>query len=396
MDAIKAFAMDGHGAIECVDMHTAGEPTRIVVKGYPDLNGTLLEQRAQAKSKYDHIRRQLILEPRGHYDMYGALLRSDTEKIRSGEADIGVLFLTNDGYSTMCGHATIALGRFLVDTQDPLVFPNRKNLQYDSSSGNVSLRLHAPCGVLHVCVPTVENGQKSDPSKPVSFTSVECFVTGLNISISLKPENRWAELGTRTSITADFSYGGAFYCLVPAQELGFSKGLTNFDMDAMNVATKRVKAAVNDNPDLKHLFVHPESDDLSFLYSVIVVDGKLGELLGNSRGAETGLCFFSDQEVDRSPTGSGVSARLAVAYARGKLALGKSWTYHSLVSLHKAQQSAFVGTLLDAQKEEGNKFPRVRTQVEGYGYYTGHHTFFVEEADPLGQDGFLMSALSHA
>ena len=393
MDIVETLG-SGNGALECIDMHTAGEPTRIIVNGYPDLNGTLLEQRAQAKSHYDHIRRQLILEPRGHYDMYGALLRPQTEKTTSGEADIGVLFMTNDGYSTMCGHATIALGRFLVDTHDPKVFPNRDRLQYDSKSGIVNLRLHAPCGVLQVRVPALANGQKSDPSKPVSFTSVECFTTGLSIKIPLSPDDRWPQLKSSALITADFSYGGAFYCFVSAQELGFGQGLTSFDMDAMNIATKRLKAAIIRNPDMRHLYAHPEFDDLSFLYSVIVTDQNLGEPLGSSKGAETGLCFFSDQEVDRSPTGSGVSARLALAQARGTLVSGESWTYHSLVTLRKAKQSAFVGTLLDVQKEENNKCSRVRTQVEGYAYYTGRHTFFVEEADPLAQDGFLMSHLS--
>jgi len=99
-------------AIRCIEMHTTGEPTRIVYAGYPALSGTLLEQRALASEKYDHLRRRLILEPRGHRDMYGAVLRQSTELVDAGLADIGVIFMTNDGYSNMCGHATIALGRF--------------------------------------------------------------------------------------------------------------------------------------------------------------------------------------------------------------------------------------------------------------------------------------------
>lgn len=372
-------------------MHTCGEPTRIVIGGYPDLSGTLLEQRAQAKAQHDQIRRRLILEPRGHYDMYGAILRPETEHTQKGEADIGVLFMTNDGYSTMCGHATIALGRFLVDTHDLNVFPNRDRIQFDHDTATVNLKLHAPCGVLDVKVPATSDGRKSDPSRPVSFQSVPCFATGINVKVSLKPEERWPELGDRTSVTVDFGYGGAFYCLISAEETGFSSGLAKFDLDAMNQATKKLKAAVNSQSQLSYLFKHPQLDDLSFLYSIIVTDTKLGKPLGQSKGAETGLCFFSEQEIDRSPTGSGVSARLAVAHARGQLQAGDSWTYHSLVSLHGDKSGAFVGTILppDGSKHAG-EFPIVRLQVEGRAFYTGSHTFVLEEGDSLGDGGFTM------
>src|SRR6187402_2556894 len=121
--------LDGQSTmIHCVEMHTTGEPTRIIYKGFPELRGSLLEQRAEAKASHDNIRAQLILEPRGHWDMYGAVLRQQTELVASGEAHIGVLFMHNDGFSTMCGHATIALGRFLIDTHDLSVFPKRNEL----------------------------------------------------------------------------------------------------------------------------------------------------------------------------------------------------------------------------------------------------------------------------
>src|SRR5262245_1524688 len=118
MDLIKQLRAPESKPITCIEMHTTGEPTRVVVDGYPELRGTLNEQRAQALRDFDYIRKRLMHEPRGHFDMYGAVLRKETELTQSGEADIGVFFLTNDGYSTMCGHATIALGRLLVDTHD--------------------------------------------------------------------------------------------------------------------------------------------------------------------------------------------------------------------------------------------------------------------------------------
>lgn len=323
--------------------------------------------------------------------MYGAILRQETELTRRGLADIGVLFMTNNEYSTMCGHATIALGRFLVDTHDLDVFPARESLQFNSTRRTILLRLHAPCGLLEVTVPASQDGQRSDASRPVSFKSIPCFTTALDLRVNLNLENTWPELGPRISIVADFAYGGAFFCLVSAAELGFPEGLTKFNFEAMNQATRRLKAAVNSDPYLAYLFRHPESNDLSFLYSVIVVDKHLGLAIGNSKGAETGLCFFSDQEVDRSPTGSGVSARLAAAYARGDLKENESWTYHSLVSLHNDKSSAFVGRVLgrDTASDSG-RFPAVRTQIEGRAFYTGYHTFVFESPDPLGDGGFIM------
>lgn len=391
MDVVRSLSSREVTPITTVDMHTCGEPTRIVIAGYPSLSGTLLEQRAQARAHHDHIRRRLILEPRGHFDMYGAILRQETELTRKGLADIGVLFMTNNEYSTMCGHATIALGRFLVDTHDLDVFPARESLHFNTTSKTILLRLHAPCGLLEVTVPTSQDGQRSDASRPVSFKSVPCFTTALGLRVNLNLENRWPELASRISIVADFAYGGAFYCFISAAELGFAQGLTNFNFEAMNEATRRLKAAVNGDPDLAYLFQHPESSDLSFLYSVIVVDKNLGLAIGNSKGAETGLCFFSDQEVDRSPTGSGVSARLAAAYARGDLKEDEPWTYHSLVSLHNDKSSAFVGRVLgkDSLSDIG-QFPAVRTQVEGRAFYTGYHTFVFEPVDPLGDGGFIM------
>ncbi|RMZ80405.1 hypothetical protein DV738_g2891, partial [Chaetothyriales sp. CBS 135597] len=379
--------------ITCVDMHTCGEPTRIVIKGYPNLSGTLLEQRAQAKSEYDHIRRRLMLEPRGHFDMYGAILRRETEFTRTGQADIGVLFLTNDGYSTMCGHATIALGRFLVDTHDLDVFPNRETLRFDPESQTICVRLHAPCGVLEVIVPANDDGKRSDASRPVSLTSVDCFATGLGVEIPLPPN---ALLPSGGTVVADFSYGGAFYCLVSVGQLDLlQNGLNKFDMDAANQFTKLLKKTVNDSPELSYLFRHPKEKDLSFLYSVILVDDALGQPLPGSQGAETGLCFFSDQQIDRSPTGSGVSARLASAYAHGKLKIGHKQTYHSLVSLRRNDRAAFAGMIVEeVQPDIAMRFPCVKTRVEGYASYTGYHTFILERDDLIGNDGFTFKGLA--
>jgi trans-L-3-hydroxyproline dehydratase len=381
----------------CVEMHTTGEPTRIIYRGFPELSGTLLEQRAQAKRDHDHVRTRLMLEPRGHFDMYGALLRPQTELTTSGEAHMGVLFMTNDGFSTMCGHATIALGRFLVDTHDKSIFPRRDELLHDPKTNTIKLNLHAPCGLVKVTVPTTPDGSKSDPSKPVSFDSVPSFATGINISIPIPPQYRWPELKARECIMADFSYGGAFYCMVSAAELGFPQGLIGIDLDATNKATRLLKAAIITDPQLQSLFHHPDHTDLGFLYAVIIVDIALCTTAPGSSGSETGICFFADQQVDRSPTGSGVSARIALAHAKGVLRQGESWTYHSLVSNAFAGKGAFTGSVITADKNaaviDGHASLAVCVRVEGFAYYTGFHSFVVEGADPIGEQGFTLRSL---
>ncbi|KAJ5780045.1 Proline racemase [Penicillium paradoxum] len=382
--------------ITCVEMHTAGEPTRIIWNGIPPLTGTLLEQRAQAKSQFDEFRRLLMLEPRGHYDMYGAILRPETELVSSGEADIGVLFMHNEGFSTMCGHATIALGRFLVDV-DEKIFPRRKQLEYDSVSQTTRLKLHAPCGVVEVTVPTLESG-KSDASRPVSFVSVPSFATAISLQVSLPEKYRWAELRGRTAVTVDFAYGGAYYCMVSAEELGFSGGLGEVQLQDMDHASKLLKEAVVNNPDLQYLTQDARTAGEGFLYGIMITDTRLGHVSASegtaaahaqldARSEETGLCFFANQAIDRSPTGSCVAARVALAYAKGSLARGEKRVYNSLVTRAYRGLSGFVGSVLQDASTSG-KEQSVRVCVEGHAYYIGYHSFIVEKEDGLGVDGF--------
>lgn len=249
---------------------------------------------------------------------------------------MGVLFTTNDGYSSMCGHATIALGRFLVDTHDTDVFPQRDSVNFNAKDKIASLVFHAPCGLVEITVPTTADGSCSDPTRPVSHISVPSFATGLGVNIGITSQYRWPELGDRESVTADFSYGGAFYCLISATELGFDKGLKgNADIAAMNTATRRLKAAVNDNPHLRYLFSHPEHQDLGFLYSIVIVDGQTGVPMAGTAKAETGLCFFSDQQV---------AARVALAYSQNRNSDMISTTYHSLLSNSLGGQGGFIGS----------------------------------------------------
>ncbi|KAJ7081845.1 proline racemase [Mycena belliarum] len=353
--------------IKVVDMHTSGEPTRIVVKGFPELEGTtLLEKRRCAREKHDRIRQSLMREPRGHGEMYGAILIAETELTRSGDADIGVLFCHNEGYSTMCGHATIALGRFLIDTHDLDIFPRRDTLQHDEETGLTMLRLHAPCGVVHVSVYT-EDGH-SDATRPVSFLGVPSFVTARDLEVEIPVAARWPRLrdAQRSCVKVDISYGGAFYALVSAEELGFPDGVrgpaTLAEFDQATAALKRILSPQ------KELFKHPTEPDLEYLYSVMVVERRpTGEL---------GLCFFADQQIDRSPTGSCVMARVALAVEQGRLEMGQGCDYESVVSVLN-EGNGFRGTAVGLRPEG------LVVKVEGRAFYTGAASFIVEEHDPL-------------
>lgn len=381
------------GAIRCIDMHTTGEPTRIVYSGFPELQGTLLDQRQQAQEKYDHLRKRLMLEPRGHFDMYGAILVQSSELIESGHAHIGTLFTHNGGHSTMCGHATIAMSRFLVDTHDVNVFPKRSELKVDPDSRTVQLNLHAPCGLVRVTVPTTEDGQASDPSRPVSFLSTPAYAAAIDLEVEIPAELRWPELGSRQSITLDLSYGGAYYALIEAKELGLDKGLAQVDVDAVSAIIRRLKPFLSSHPAVVNAIQHPQDKRLSFLYSIMIVDSSTGFKPDNVDGAETGLCYFADNQIDRSPTGSCVTARMALAHAKGHRKIGQRWAYNSLISNH-FKDGAFSAEIVEKTTLEGTSVPAVVVKVEGKGYYTGTSSFIAEEGDETGYSGFTMNRIS--
>ncbi|KIK62925.1 hypothetical protein GYMLUDRAFT_163351 [Collybiopsis luxurians FD-317 M1] len=388
MDICK-FLESQPSAIRSIEMHTAGEPTRIIISGYPTLEGaTLLEKRryASERPQIDGVRKRLMLEPRGHAGMYGAILVQETELTLSGEADIGVLFCHNEGYSTMCGHATIALGRFLVDTHDTEVFPRRQSLRLEKDSHETLtvLRLHAPCGTVKVYVPTTPQGT-SDATKPVRFQSVPSFVSSPKpgITVDLSSEIAWPKLlGSRRngndslSITVDIAYGGAFYALVSATELGFTTGLRGSDRDLKEIAeaARILRIVLNKNPKARESFTHPEEQDLGFLYGVTVIDTDADEK------HKTWVCFFADEQIDRSPTGSCVSAHVPLAVDQGRLLMGEWCSYDSFLSVQHPG-NAFRGRAIE--KIENTYV----VEVEGFAHYTGTSTFSYpqEQVDTMGR-----------
>ncbi|ORY84661.1 proline racemase [Leucosporidium creatinivorum] len=386
MDVFNRFVSSTQ-SIVAIDMHTVGEPSRIVCRGVDHLlNGSrLLDKRDDAKLNQDHLRKRIMFEPRGHPEMYGAILVRETELTRSGEAHIGVLFTHNEGYSTMCGHATMALGRFLVDTLDTDVFPVRSSLKHDPETSTTQVNLHAPCGLVRISVPTLLKAEQItyDSSRLVSFLSVPSFATAIDVEVEVPASYRWPELGSRTSIVLSVSYGGAFYAILPAEELGFGQGLRNASMEALSHATAQLKALIMK----EHAYTthHPTEPSLSYLYGVVVSDSSFAD--------ELGLCFFADQQVDRSPTGSAVGARIALAHAKGQLSLNTPKRYHSIVSIASKDpsQDGFVGEaveVVDIEGGEGVAAKGVVIKTSGEAFYTGASAFVHEPQDRLSHAGF--------
>lgn len=327
-----------------IDMHTDGEPLRIVTSGYPPIpKGTILEKRAYVRDNLDHLRKMLIFEPRGHYDMYGALL---VEPDLPG-ADLAVLFMHNEGYSTMCGHAVIALGRYAIDQGlVPAVEPV------------TTVNIECPCGLV---IASVEVGDGRTGA--VSFESVPSFLLARDRSLELDGYGR---------IDFDISYGGAFYALADCRQFGleFGKSRARDFVDAATALTEQVKQKFPPS--------HPDAAELGFLYGTILTDGGDG-----SDGVPTkNVCVFADAEVDRSPTGSGVTARLAAMHAKGEIAIGEMRLFESIVGSRFTGAVAREVTLADGT-------PGIVARVGGQAHYSGKAEFWLEESDALDK-GFLI------
>ena len=327
--------------IETVEMHTGGEAVRIVTAGYPAIEGeTILDKRRFARDHLDRYRKLLMHEPRGHYDMYGVLpVAPDLP-----EADLAVLFVHNEGYSTMCGHATIALGRYAVD--QGLV---------EKVEPVTTVRIQAPCGLVTAHV-AIEKGRAG----AVSFDSVAAFAAALDAEVEVPG------FGT---ITLDIGYGGAFYAILPASRLGLS-------LDAPARQLVDVADAVSQAVKVQLPVVYPGEPDLSFLYGTILTDGD-----EDRRRSTTNVCVFADREVDRSPTGSGVTARLALMRARGEVEVGETRWFRSITG------SEFTGMVARDTVLAGQ--PAIVARVGGKAHYSGTATFTVEADDPF-PDGFLV------
>lgn len=338
--------------IKTIDMHTGGEPLRVIVDGFPELKGkSVLEYRKYCKEHYDHLRKSLIFEPRGHADMYACILVPPNEADLSKgqvEGDFGILFLHNEGYSTMCGHAIIAISTLAVEL-------NWIQVQ----EGDNVIKIDAPCGRITSFV-QVEKGKING----VRFHCVPSFVAGLDRKVKVP------NLGT---VTYDLAYGGAYYAYVDMRKNNFSFDLSQASYRQLIEKGMDIKHAVieQDND-----FSHPFEKELSFLYGTIFIDNTETEGI-DSRN----VCIFAEGEVDRCPTGSGVSGRMAIHRARKEINFGEKMKIESITD------SVFTGSLVS--EEDYGPFTAVIPQVEGHAYITGNHTFLIDPKDPM-KNGFIL------
>jgi len=328
--------------IKTIDAHTAGEPLRIIFEGTPEIKGeTILEKRKYVKENLDHLRTALMFEPRGHADMYGAIITEPEKK----DSDFGVLFLHNEGYSTMCGHGIIALTKVAVQTgmiepKEPIT-----EIKFDTPAGLVT------------SFANVRDGEVES----VYFHNVPSFVLTTDLEFEVVGIGK---------VNFDIAFGGAFYAFVNADELGIGMKEKNFrELIKKGMAIK--KAVMRSFP-----IKHPFQKELNFLYGTIFY-GKSHSQEADSRN----VCVFAEGEVDRSPTGTGVSARMALLYSKGEIALNNKMIIESIIG------TTFTGCVHQVTKL--GEYEAVIPQVEGNAFITGQHEFLIDPEDPL-KEGFIL------
>ena len=322
-----------------IDAHAGGQPLRIITSGIPPLKGeTIRERRDWLREHHDDIRRILLHEPRGHGDMYGAVLTVPEDKT----ADYGVVFLTNDGYSTMCGHGIIALTTALIETGLFTEQGQETRITYETPAGPIQARA------------TIDKGRVL----AVRFRNVPAFRLAKDLAVCVNGQN----------VTVDVAFGGAWYAIVPDHALGLD--LSRSPAMAVAAAGMDVKRAVANAIDV----THPTDPDLSGLYGTIITGESTSE-----DATIRNATVYADSAIDRSPCGTGTSALLACRSADGETRVGDSFLNESMTG------SVFTGRIV-VDTTVGD-IPAVITEISGRGAVTGLHQFLVDPTDRLS-DGF--------
>lgn len=326
----------------CIDGHTCGNPVRLVAGGAPVLKGTtMLEKRAHFLAEYDWIRTGLMFEPRGHDMMSGSFLYPSTRE----DCDIAILFIETSGCLPMCGHGTIGTITFAIE--HGLVQPKTPGV----------LRLDTPAGVV-----IAEYRQEGAHVEEVRITNVPSFLYTSDLEVDCP------ELGR---LKVDVAYGGNFYAIVDAQE--------NFrDMADYTAADfTRWSPVIRERLNAAHKFVHPDQPSISGLSHVMWTGGPTAPGL-SARNA----VFYGDKAIDRSPCGTGTSARMAQLHAKGRLCVSQDFHHESIIG------SVFKGRI-EREVEIGGR-PAIIPSIAGWARMTGLNTIFIDDRDPFAK-GFLVS-----
>ncbi len=331
----------GWQKITTLDAHTEGEPFRVISGGLPALEGdTILARRRCMRDNFDHLRKALMWEPRGHADMYGCIVTPPV----SPEADFGVLFLHNEGYSSMCGHGIIAMTTIAVETgmvplQEPVT----------------TVRIDAPAGLVTAHAKIVDRRVAS-----VYFHNVPSFVLALDEEVDVPGMGR---------IRYDIAFGGAFYAYVDVNQVGL--GTRPDDYGALIEKGMAIKNAVMASRPIPH----PFEEDLSFLYGTIFTGDPHSPDAHSSN-----VCIFAEGEVDRCPTGTGVSGRLALHHVRGEIEVDQEIEIESILS------TRFKGRVVETTTF--GPYEAIIPEVEGRAWMTGKNEFWIDPDDPL-KKGFV-------
>jgi proline racemase len=328
--------------ISTIDTHTAGEPLRIYVDGFPEPTGnSVLQRRQDAAKRLEFYRTATMWEPRGHADMYGCLIIPPERP----ESKFGVLFLHNEGYSSMCGHGIIAVATVAVEVD-----------WITCDQSDVEFNIDAPAGLIKATV-----HRENEKITGVSFENVPSFVAALDQTVYVDG------LGT---VPYDLAFGGAYYAFVDTDAISIR--LQPDNQAQLVDYGRRIKRAISDTVEINH----PEHEDLSFLYGTIFT-GDPQDPNHHSRN----VCIFADGEVDRSPTGTGVSARAAILAAKNELQPNEIITIESI-----------LGTCFDVEvigETTCGHQPAVIPRVRGSAFITGQHEFIFDPLDKL-KNGFFL------
>lgn len=327
--------------IKVIDSHTMGEPTRIIYDGFPKLKGTtMMEKKNDLMERYDFLRTALMLEPRGHRDMFGALL---TEPVHE-EADFGVIFLESNGCLNMCGHGSIGAAAMIVETG-----------MVEVKEPYTEVVLDAPSGIIRTKVHVVEG------------KAVEVSI--LNVPAFLYRQNLETEVPGWGKVPFDISFGGSFFALVDTEKIGLALNIEN--VDRITELGMALLEKIREEVEVKHPYL-----------DITTVD--LVEFYGPSDNKEANMkncVIFGNAQVDRSPCGTGTSAKIASLYTKGELKIGQEFVYESITG------SLFRGEVIKEVEVAGYK--AVIPQITGSAYITGINQYIIDEKDPLAY-GFLL------
>jgi trans-L-3-hydroxyproline dehydratase len=336
--------------VKTIDAHAAGEPLRLIVDGFPSPRGkTMLDKREWVRTHADALRRALMLEPRGHADMYGAIL---TEPVSPG-SHAGVLFMHNEGYSTMCGHGVVAVTTIALERGLLMPGGDGTTIVYDSPAGTI--RAGARLGTSSL---TSTDAKGNLRVESVAFLNVPSFVLHGGLSVKLASRH----------IRADVAFGGAFYAIVDSEAVGLPIDIAH--LPELRRAGMEIKRAI----EAVHTVAHPLEPGLRGIYGTIFTGPPSDE-----RADLRNVTIFADAEVDRSPCGTGTAAVMAVIDAMGLLANDAPFVHESLIG------TRFTGRT--ASRTAVGDYQAIVPEIEGSAWITGEHTFLVDDTDPL-KDGF--------